>query len=290
MLDRKIEYFIEVVEKGSFSSAARSFLLSQSAVSQQITLLENELNIQLFDRTGYKPQLTSAGKIFYEGCIKLKEESEELLRTIHEEHQKITIGLTQLQQNNSIIHIINKFKYNHPNVEFDLVEGTFEETYTNLSIEKTDVAFGLESDFKHDPYIHYTSLFQYQRGVICSLNHPFSRKKYITIDELKNESFIVMSKKVGRIFYKDFLNACKQDGYKPHIVKEVDSFEDFIVQVSLGKGIGICSMDVNNNALVKAIPISKTHHHNDCVIAYKDNVSSICQQFIDEAIHYFKTL
>lgn len=55
MLDRKIEYFIEVVEKGSFSSAARSFLLSQSAVSQQIALLENELNIQLFDRTGYKP-------------------------------------------------------------------------------------------------------------------------------------------------------------------------------------------------------------------------------------------
>ena len=290
MLDRKIDYFIEVVEKGSFSSAARSFLLSQSAISQQITLLENELNIQLFDRTGYKPQLTPAGKIFYEGCIKLKEESEELLRSIHEEHQKIIIGLTQLQHNKPIIHIINKFKYDHPNVEFDLVEGTFEETYTNLSQSKTDVAFGLESDFKHDPSIHYTSLFKYQMGVVCSLNHPFSHKTEITIEELKNESFIVMSKKVGRTFYKDFLNACRQDGYKPHIVKEVDSFEDFIIQVSLGRGIGICSMNVINNALAKAIPISKTHHHNDYVIAYKENVSSICQQFIDETIRYFETL
>lgn len=56
MLDRKIEYFIEVVEKGSFSSAARSFLLSQSAISQSDHIIENELNIQLFDRTGYKPQ------------------------------------------------------------------------------------------------------------------------------------------------------------------------------------------------------------------------------------------
>ena len=93
--------------------------LTPTALSHRIRKLEQQLNIQLFDRTGYKPQLTSAGKIFYEGCIKLKEESEELLRTIHEEHQKITIGLTQLQQNNSIIHIINKFKYNHPNVEFD---------------------------------------------------------------------------------------------------------------------------------------------------------------------------
>lgn len=127
-------------------------------------------------------------------------------------------------------------------------------------------------------------------AVVCSLNHPFSHKKDIAIEELKNESFIVMSKKVGRTFYKDFLNACKQDGIKPYIVKEVDSFEDFIIQVSLGKGIGICSMNVINNALVKAIPISKTHHHNDYVIAYKDNVSSICQQFIDEAICYFETL
>ena len=73
-------------------------------------------------------------------------------------------------------------------------------------------------------------------------------------------------------------------------MKEVDSFEDFIIQAFLGKGIGICSMNIINNALVKAIPISKTHHHNDYVIAYKDNVSSICQQFFDEAIHYFETL
>ena len=46
MLDRKIEYFIEVVEKGSFSSAVRLFLLSQATIFQQITLLENELNIK----------------------------------------------------------------------------------------------------------------------------------------------------------------------------------------------------------------------------------------------------
>lgn len=290
MLDKKIDYFLKVVELGSFSSAAKYFLLSQSAISQQISLLEKELDIELFDRSGYRPQLTSLGKVFYEGCRRIKKESEELISTIQSEHTKITIGLTQLSQNKQVISIINRFKEHHPSIEFDLVEGTFEETYTNLSHGKTDIAFGLESDFKHDQSIHYESLYQYRMGIICSLNHPFSHKEMITTQELKDGSFIVMSKKVGRNFYKDFFDAFKKDHIQPHIVKEVDSFEDMIIDVLLNKGIAICSMNVINNALVKAIPLVSTHHHNYYVIAYKDGVSRECLEFIKETIHYFKTL
>ena len=289
MLDKKIDYFLKVVELGSFSSAAKYFLLSQSAISQQISLLEKELDIKLFDRSGYRPQLTSMGKVFYEGCKKIKKETEDLLNNMHEAY-KITIGLTQLSQNKQVIQIINQYKQKHPHTEFDLVEGNFEDTYTNLSLDKTDLSFGLESDFKHDPSIHYQCLYEYRMGVICSLNHPFASKDIIRSEELENESFIVMSKRMGKNFYKDFLNAFKKDGIKPHIIKEVDSFEDLIINVSLGKGIAICSMNVINNALVKAIPLESTHHHNHYVIAYKDTVSKECLEFIEETVHYFNTL
>lgn len=67
MLDKKIVYFIEVVNEGSFSAASRKLLISQAAISQQITLLESELNVKLFDRDGYRPILTSAGRQFYQG-------------------------------------------------------------------------------------------------------------------------------------------------------------------------------------------------------------------------------
>ena len=72
MLERKIQYFIDGVQEGSFSSAAKKYLLSQSAISQQITQLENEIGVILFDRSGYKPKLTNQGKVFYEGCLKLQ--------------------------------------------------------------------------------------------------------------------------------------------------------------------------------------------------------------------------
>ena len=66
MFKQVIHYFIAVVEQGSFSKAAKKFYLSQSAISQQITKLENNLGFSLFDRRTYYPTLTEEGKRYYE--------------------------------------------------------------------------------------------------------------------------------------------------------------------------------------------------------------------------------
>lgn len=290
MLERKIQYFIDVVQEGSFSSAAKKYLLSQSAISQQITQLENEIGVILFDRSGYKPKLTNQGKVFYEGCLKLQRETNELLETIQQEHIKIRIGLTQLEQNKHLIKIINQFKNHYKNVEFDLIEGTFEETNTNLLQGKTDLAFGLESDFKFNKGIEYKPLFHYTMCLMCSLNNPLASKKEISVEDLKNQNYICLSKKMGRNFYKDFIQAFKLDGIKPKIIKEVDTFEQLTIDVSLDKGVALVSKEVVNENLAKAIPIINTHHHNDYVIAYHKDCLEIEQRFIKEAIRYFETL
>lgn len=290
MLERKIQYFIDVVQEGSFSSAAKKYLLSQSAISQQITQLENEIGVILFDRSGYKPKLTNQGKVFYEGCLKLQRETNELLETIQQEHIKIKIGLTQLEQNKHLIKIINQFKNHYKNVEFDLIEGTFEETNTNLLQGKTDLAFGLESDFKFNKEIEYKPLFHYTMCLMCSLNNPLASKKEISVEDLKNQNYICLSKKMGRNFYKDFIQAFKLDGIKPKIIKEVDTFEQLTIDVSLDKGVALVSKEVVNENIAKAIPIINTHHHNDYVIAYHKDCLEIEQRFIKEAIRYFETL
>lgn len=53
MFKQVIYYFIAVVEEGSFSKAAKKYYLSQSAISQQITKLENDLGFLLFNRKTY---------------------------------------------------------------------------------------------------------------------------------------------------------------------------------------------------------------------------------------------
>ena len=63
MLKKSFYFFMSVVETGSFSQAAKKHYLSQAAISQQISKLEEEVGVRLFDRSKYRPELTEAGNI-----------------------------------------------------------------------------------------------------------------------------------------------------------------------------------------------------------------------------------
>src|SRR5688572_5935719 len=58
----QIEVFLRVVEEQSFSAAARRLRRAQSAISYAIKSLENQLDVELFDRSGHRPKLTAAGE------------------------------------------------------------------------------------------------------------------------------------------------------------------------------------------------------------------------------------
>ncbi len=62
---KQIKYFQAVVRCGSFTEAAQECYISQSAISQQIQALEQELGIKLLDRKNRKFSVTPAGEYFY---------------------------------------------------------------------------------------------------------------------------------------------------------------------------------------------------------------------------------
>lgn len=66
MLFRQIEYFQAVIESGNFYQTAEKCKVSQSAISQQIIKLEEELGVKLFDRHNRTFSLTLPGNIFTE--------------------------------------------------------------------------------------------------------------------------------------------------------------------------------------------------------------------------------
>ena len=62
MLYRQMIYFVSVIDIGSFTEAAEKNYISQSAISQQIKLLEEDLDIKLIVRENRKCHRTSAGE------------------------------------------------------------------------------------------------------------------------------------------------------------------------------------------------------------------------------------
>lgn len=63
---KQFQYFIAIVEQGSFTAASEQLFIAQSALSRQIKMLEDEIGFSLFDRTEKKIQLTAAGQAFYQ--------------------------------------------------------------------------------------------------------------------------------------------------------------------------------------------------------------------------------
>jgi len=71
-----LDVFIKVVEQGSFSAAARHFDITPSAISRQISQLEEDLGARLFHRTTRKQSLTEAGEIYRQYALRISDEIE----------------------------------------------------------------------------------------------------------------------------------------------------------------------------------------------------------------------
>lgn len=78
----EMEVFAEVVEAGGFTAAARRLSLSKSAVSKQVTRLEDRLGVRLLNRTTRRLSLTEAGATFHAACRRVLEEAETAERAV----------------------------------------------------------------------------------------------------------------------------------------------------------------------------------------------------------------
>ena len=91
---RQMQYYVAVVERGSFSEAAFACHISQSAISQQIRALEEELNVTLLNRQGRRFEMTPAGRWFYQRAKRQVAEMDSIVREVRREHPGIRIHLS----------------------------------------------------------------------------------------------------------------------------------------------------------------------------------------------------
>lgn len=287
--DKKVVYFLKVVEKGSFSAAARSLYLSQAALSLQVKQLEEEVGITLLDRSGYRPQLTPAGKEYYR---KVKELINDYNQFMHQltlaNRQTIKVAFTGINENQQLIKLIEDFQHQNPQVEFRYHRGNFNCGLHRLKTKQVDVTFGVESTFAHHPELCYQNLIDYQMHVIVSDNDLLATKSQVTPDQIKDRQMVILSDYFGKDAHEETVRHCQQDGFPlSHIKYQADSLDDLLSNVATGNCIAIISADVVNLGTLKAIPLIKTHHHNHYAVGYQKDARPIVKQFVSYAQNWF---
>lgn len=162
----RMAVFAKVVEKGSFSEAAKVLGLGKSVVSQHLSALEESLDCKLINRSTRALTLTDEGRGFYEACARIvteAERAEQLLDSAREsEKGKVRLTCSYNLGLNFVVPALVDFRRDHPDVEIDLL---LEDRILNMIDEGLDVS--LRSGWLVDSALYSVTLAP-MRMIVCA--------------------------------------------------------------------------------------------------------------------------
>lgn len=193
---RQLEYFLMVSDLTSFTRAAERLYVSQPAVTNAVRSLEEELGIQLFDRSQRKVALTTEGKIFYRHIQHIMHGISTTLNEIHDLKSRnrghITIGVTPLAGIPSTSRLLAEFRAAYPNISISIAENNVGTLLELLHEDKLDFAFVFDLSEQEQARLHCLPLPQEELMVCCSRRHRLCRMNSVTLTALTEEAFILM--------------------------------------------------------------------------------------------------
>ena len=201
MLFRQMEYLQAVVECGSFYAAAEKCHVSQSAISQQIKKLEDELGVQLLDRHNRTFSLTSAGEHFYRKSLIIRSDLEQLIRETKrldaDDSYALRLGCYKGYHGSEFSEAIAQFSEKYPKVNVQVTIGSHDDLYHAMENGTVDLALNDQRRAFSGAY-HNLILTESRTFIEISARNPLSRLAQIEPEELKNMPCILVINAEGR--------------------------------------------------------------------------------------------
>jgi len=245
MLDvRRVRVLREVIAQGSFSAAADSLHLSQSAVSQQIAVLEREVGIPLLERTSTGPKLTSAGEALMEHgdavICRLEEAERELAQIAGLEAGKLRLSSFVTASATLMTRALSIFRQRFPNVELEFTEGDPEDTFPALKRGDSDLAVlfdypAFPLDFSRD--VDAELIYEEPMRLALPPGHPLAAAKSVRIEDLADEDWLCGAMPCSCRF--QVINLCRDAGFEPRITFQSEDYEVIKRFVAGGLGVSI---------------------------------------------------
>lgn len=240
MTDRQIDCFLAVAEYLSFTQAGEKLFSSQSTISRQINLLEEELGFHLFYRNRKSVRLTPAGLVM----LKTFREMSNFYKTQKEVARQMNLGKTgeikigmvsSLEINTLWDDIIPRFKEQYPNISLYYECCSFEEICEKLNHRDLDLAFAHAAQHSKSLRFEYDKVFETNMRLVCGKNHPIARRGFFTAEDLQNETVwtkfsVETQEKLLRKLYHHY-------GVDRWTIKSVPSYNTVLINVRMGNGI-----------------------------------------------------
>ena len=254
----QLAYIVAVAKHQSFTRAADEICLSQSSLSQQISKLEEELGVRLFDRTTRSVALTVAGREFVDFAKRILADVERSRQCMEKyvalERGRIVIGLLPVSGHLGFVRLIAAFRQAYPYIRLELRESGSQDLQERLQNAEIDIAFLSHID-NHFDGLDVIPLFEEELALITAAHHPLAARESVDIQEAASEEFISLD--YSKATHNLFLEACRRAGFRPAINCTTSQLDNLFALAALGLGIAVN---------VRSIALAAKNRHDIAVI------------------------
>lgn len=238
----QLRYVHEVARQGlNISAAAEALHTSQPGVSKQIQLLEDELNLQIFQRNGKRlTGITEPGKHILKLAATVMLEMQNIKR-VGDEFSKVesgilTIATTHTQARYTLPNAIKQFMEAFPHVKINIHQGTPEQVTTQVVEGAADIGIATEK-ISHSEHLLCLPCYEWNRCAVVPKGHRLAEVNPLTLARLASYPLITYdatftgSSAVTKVFH--------DAGVMPNIVLTAIDADVIKTYVNLGLGVGI---------------------------------------------------
>lgn len=239
---QQLRYIWEVAHHElNVSATAQSLYTSQPGISKQIRLLEDELGVEIFSRSGkHLTRVTPAGEEILKiaGDILRQVESIKQLTQEHNNPNKgsLSIATTHTQARYALPDVIKEFIKKYPDVSLHMHQGTPLQISEMAADGSVDFAIATEAlELFNDLYM--MPCYRWNRCILVPKNHPLTKMEQITLEEVAAHPLVTyVFGFTGRSKLDEAFNA---RGLTPKVVFTATDADVIKTYVRLGLGIGI---------------------------------------------------
>lgn len=239
---QQLRYVWEVARRDlNVSATAEGLFTSQPGISKQIRLLEDELGLRIFSRSGkHLTDITPAGALILDAAGRILAEVENIRRVAAEhndkQHGSLSIATTHTQARYALPAVIKAFISRYPDVSLHMHQGTPMQISELAADRKVDFAIATEAlDLFHD--LIMLPCYRWNRSIVVPRGHALEQMQPLTLEAVA--AYPIVTYVFGFTGRSQLDHAFDQRGLQPRVVFTATDADVIKTYVKLGLGVGI---------------------------------------------------